>query len=408
MGIRISPLGIAVLLFSIALSNSLPGLAGPFSRVMVLFPLVLVSVSLIQVWYSYLRFGFHQEFSTDHPVRGEAIQYTFVLHYEGILPTCGIICQFTFQGPGLAGTSEEPVFLWGKRNTTWSTTFRCAYRGIYAVGSKRFIFKDSLGLFQFAYTVEPRIFYVYPEIIPLSQALESIFMGSGETGLRTGGGQEDVGVFESVYPLHHGEGARQIAWKRFAATGIPCAYRTAKATAPALRVVLDVRPPPHIHDEEERLIAEDMAVSLVFSVLRYMVEQGIPADFFCSSEAESHTITDLASFESLYYQSTSILFNDSRFPQAAWDGETRTLLVTLQAPFEFSGATSPDLYTVLEHRLRKGYGILLITVPEPSLVERVRKKTMDLLEQLPLNQSQVPCKVLDTRQGNEGITHVFE
>jgi len=407
MAIGISPLPFALFLFSLALFNSLQGLAGPLSHVMVIFPILVVAASLIQVWYSYLLFGFHQEFSTDHPVRGEELAYSFIINYQGLLPTCGIICQFTFKGPGLTGTGNRPVFLSGKSSKTWSFRFRCAYRGIYTVGIERFIFKDALGLFQLSYRVEPRTFYVFPELLPLPEALESFFIGSGETGLGSGGFQEDVGVFDSIYPLHHGEGARQIAWKRFAATGIPSAYRTAKSSAPTLRVVLDLRPPSFINLEEDRLLAEDRAVSLVFSVLRYMAERGIPTEFYCGNEDEPYAVSE-STFEGLYYQSTSILFNEDHLSPTVWVGESAIFLVTLQLPLENRGDTSADLYAGLEYRLRRGYRMLLVLVPGPSLVDEVQKQAMDLLEQLPLRQSWVPCKVLDTRQGSEGIAHVFE
>lgn len=408
MGIRIAPFGLAVLIFSLALFNSLQGLAGPLSRLMVLFPLCIVGSSLIQVWYSYMFFSFHQEFSTDHPVRGEELQYSFVVQYQGIMPTCGIVCQFAFKGPGLKGGREHSVFLMGKNNKTWSFTFRCAYRGVYAVGVERILFKDSLGLFQFSYEAEPRMFYVYPELLPLPHTVESFLIGSGDAALRSEGFQEDVGVFDSIYPLRHGEGSRQIAWKRFAATGIPSAYRIARSAAPALRVVLDLRPPPFINVEENRLLAEDLAVSLVFSVLRYMADRGIPTDFYCGSEAAAVAISDNSTFQELYTTSTSILFNHCSCPEAAWIGDTATLLVSLQVPLDPERTTGLDLYAALEHRLRRGYRMLLITVPGPSLVEGVQKRTADLLEQLPPNYTWIPCKVLDTRQGNEGITHVFE
>lgn len=417
MSIRVSPLGFAVLIFIVALFNSIQGLSGFLSRIMVLIPILVVALSFIQVWYTYLFFGFHQDFSTDHPVRGEALFYTFVMHHHGILPACGILCEFSFKGPGLAGTRTQPVFLAPRAKRTWSFTFRCAYRGIYAVGIERFIFRDTLGLLQISFPAEPRIFYVYPELLALPSSLDSFFIGSGEQGLRSGGVQDDIGVFDSIYPLHHGEGAREIAWKRFAATGIPSAYRTAKASAPALRVVLDLRPAPFIGNEEDRLTAEDLAVSLVFSVLRYMAERGIPVEFYGGAEtAEPSDIPDLSAFERLYNQSTSLLFNETTVPPSAWTGDSATLLVTLQSPLEQvseqtlkqAEETGSDLYAALEHRLRSGYRMLIISVPAPALVDKAQTRALALLDHLPMVHSWIPYKVLDTRLGNEGIAHVFE
>lgn len=417
MSVRVSPLGLAILIFIIALFNSIQGLAGSLSRIMVLLPILVVTLSFIQVWYTYLFFGFHQDFSTDHPVRGEELSYTFVIHHHGILPACGIQCQFSFKGPGLAGTRTQPVFLAPRAKKTWSFTFRCAYRGIYAVGIERFLFRDTLGLLQLSFPVEPRMFYVYPELLALPPSLDSFFIGSGELGLGSGGVQDDIGVFDSIYPLRHGEGARQIAWKRFAATGIPSAYRTAKASAPALRVVLDLRPAPSFGNEEDRLTAEDLAVSLVFSVLRYMAERGLPVEFYGGAEtAEPSVIPDLSAFEWLYNQSTSLLFNETTVPPSAWTGDSATLLVTLQTPMEQAldqtleqaEENGYDLYAALEHRLRSGYRMLIISVPAPALVDEARTRALTLLDHLPMVHSWVPYKVLDTRLGNEGIAHVFE
>ncbi|MCA1949575.1 MAG: hypothetical protein LDL24_03315 [Treponema sp.] len=407
MGIRISPLGLGVFLFSLALFNSLTGLAGPLSRLLVLFPFFVVGSSLLQVWYSYMQFGFHQEFSSDHPVRGESIRYHFVIHQEGLLPSCLILCRFSFKGPGLAGINERSVFLGSRESQSWSFSFRCAYRGVYAVGLEHILFKDSLGLFELSYRVEPRMFYVYPELIPLSHSLEYLFTGSGETGTNPGGLQDDVGVFDSVYPLRHGEGGRQIAWKRFAATGIPSALKTARASAQSLRIVLDLRPAPFNKTEEARLLAEDLALSLVFSVLRYMAERGISAELFAGCETGPYLISEMKSFEWLYSRSTNILFTETSLPQAAWEGDKTTLLVSLLPPLSQAGSQEKDFYSIIEQRLRGGYRILFISVPGPEFVLDAQNDALHMAELLPFSPW-IPCRVLDTRQGSEGIAHVFE
>ncbi|MFQ3547125.1 MAG: hypothetical protein SNJ56_02210 [Termitinemataceae bacterium] len=409
MKIRIHVLPLIVLLFVIALLNSLQGLAGPLSRYLQLFPLLFLIFSVLQASYSYAVFGFHQEFSTDHPVRGETVRYSLVIFNHGLIPACETLCEFSFVGPGLSGTKDFSTFLGSGESETVSFEFRCAYRGVYSLGARRFVFRDLLGILRLEYTVEPRTFYVYPELVPLGQGLETLVSGTGDRAFQSGGIQVDPGVFDSIQVLRHGEGGRPIAWKRFAATGIPCSINEGKSSAPFLRLILDLRPlSAGTFPQEEILQAEDLAVSLFFSVARYLVAHTIPAELLLGSSDEAFPLLDMDAFTSLYEQSTSLLFTDTALSLSASRGDAAILFITVHSPFEETSTGPSDLFSFFESRLRRGLPSLYLIVPPPSRFQQEQERWSALLEEWSSRIGLLPYRVVDSRQGSEGFAHVFE
>ncbi len=407
ISIRVSPVILLCLVVLSVLFNALQGLAGWISYSLVFFPLFLVIVAGVQLIVTYSFFGFHEDFSTDHPVRGQPVLYSLAVHYRGVIPSSLVQCHFTFTGPGLAGNQDFALFASPNQSFTRTFEFRCAYWGVYAVGVQSFVFKDILGLFSLIYHVEPRMFYVYPELLPLGPGLEDLITSSGQKSILYGGKQDDSAVFEYVYPLRDGEGSRHIAWKRFASTGIPCAFHEGKSQTQSLRVVLDLRWNRPDVQLEEILIAEDLAISLAFSIVYTVQQQKIPVEFVSGGDDQGYLIEQQDAFEYVYALSTGIHFNERNFPQAAFTGDLTTLLITCSALVDTSTSDAFDALSLVEERILRGYKVVMIVVPPPSMVEEEQERIQPFLEHIEDVAQCVPCRILDTRQGTEGVEHVF-
>ncbi|MCX7655309.1 MAG: hypothetical protein N2Z76_02160 [Treponemataceae bacterium] len=409
--IRISFPLVLILLFIVALFNSLQGLVGPYSGILLLLPLSLVGGSLFQLFYTYVHFGFHQDFSTDHPVRGEPVHYSLVIHNEGIFPTPLIRYEFSYAGPGLEtffyeGMQGCIVLPHEIRKTEF--TFYCHYRGVYSVGIRRLIFRDILGIIELSYIAEPRVFYVYPEIHRLPSSIDTLFSSSGEQSVLYGGLKEEVGVFENLTPLRSGEGDRHIAWKRFASTGIPCRYQYGKAAGRFLRIVLDLRPLPQEISSEERLLAEDGAISFVFSLLHYMMQRGIPAEIMLGATDTPYKVIEQNDFEYLFQISTGISFTDFRFPFVAFTGNYNVLLVTLQSLWEEDSLNHLDIYTQIERRLRSEQNTHCILFSPSSFYTSYKILAEKSKEALYPFHKNLFLQVVNSKLGIEGWKDIFD
>jgi hypothetical protein len=356
-----------------------------------------------------MALGFHQDFSSDHPAKGQTVLYSLTVHNQLLLPLASMSCRFTYTGPGSDRIESYPLHLLPGASAKRDTSFRCAYRGIYAIGADCFSFRDALGILEFEHLVEPRIFYVYPELARLGPRVEGEAEGGGE-GLPVAGGRDaDPGVFDMLNPVVHGRGARRLAWKRFAATGLPSEIAESGASAYGLRVVLDLRPSLKSCSLDDRLAAEDLAVTTVFSVLLRLVERGIPADLVLGGEDRGMAIEDRAAFDAAYAHSTNILFTDERFPGAAFQGGRASLVVSVRSIVDDEGERDGDmdLFEALESALAKAYGVQVLTVPPPSFADTELARTAIAGERLYKGSSAVPCRALDSRRGIEGVVDAF-
>lgn len=411
MGIRIHAGPWAGVLVLLGLFDSVRGLAGRLSEVIGFSFLFFIFASIAQVVLTYFFCGFHQNFSTDHPVRGIPVDYDLSIHNQSPIPSSRIICRFSLSGPGLGGKRDRTFFLGRKKSTNLAFSFSCAYRGVYAVGLRRLLFRDALGLLDIEYIIEPRIFYVFPEIVSLRTETARIAEGRGEffplfRNTAVHSGTRDFGVFDTLRVLRPHEGSARIAWKRFAATGIPQTFIEANLEERGLSVVLDLRPSSYSVPEErknELLLAEDVAISAVFSLLRLMVSQGIPIELRMGSQRSERLLTDSQSWDALYALSTGILFKDPWPPiDLPSEGKT-TLIVSLRSIADMKEGIGTPQFELLETAERNGQRLILLIVPPPSFVEEEQERTTLALERLSVRPIYAFCGVLDTRRGSEGI-----
>lgn len=411
MGIRIYPVPWAGFFVLLGLLDSVRGLAGRLSEVIGLSFLFFVLASITQTVLTYFFCGFHQNFSTDHPVRGIPVDYDLSIHNQSPFPSSRIICRFSLIGPALEGNRDRVFFLGGKKSTNLTFSFSCAYRGVYALGLRRLVFRDVLGLLDIEYVIEPRIFYVFPEIVSLKTESARIAEGQGEftpffRTAQTSSGARDYGVFDTLRILRPGEGSSRVAWKRFAATGIPQTFVEAALEERGLSVALDLRPSSYSVPEErknELLLAEDLAVSAVFSILRLLMSQGIPVEFRMGSQESCRLLTDFQSWEAVYAVSTGIHFKDPLPPLTATPGGKTTLIVSLRSIADGDHGYGISPFELLEVAERNGHRLILLIVPPPSCVAEEQERMTLALERLLVWPNYSLCQVLDTRRGKEGI-----
>lgn len=396
---------LVVFLAIAALLDATRDLAGPFSRVTAILPLLLGLASLVHLAASWFGFTFHEEYSTDHPRKGDTI--TYALHLRNGLPVPAALglCVFSSRGPLGGGLEPLPLELGAGEYTTRTHRIRCAYRGIYVIGARSIRFRGTLGLLEVEHSVEPRVFHVYPELVQLSPRVDRL--GEGGAGGRTvmAGGDPDPGVFDGLRPLEHHRPARRIAWKKWAATGIPSEIAEGRSATEGLRVVLDLRPP--VAEEEDRLAAEDLAVTAAYSVLARLVQAGIPAELVLGGEETGRKIDTPAAFEAAYEVSTSVLFKDTSFPAAALAGDMASLLVSARPLAEADPLGGMDLFGALELACSRSLALTVFEVPPPATAERERERAFTVYEGLLEGGRTASLRVLDPRNGTQDLLDAF-
>jgi hypothetical protein len=376
--VRIKPLPfIAFCTFSIVL-GTFSGLAGFFSSfVSVLLP-ALFFASVLHLIVSWQNFAFHQNFSNDHPLKGESVRFSLSMSNESPVPAAEGLCHFADPGPSAAFARETDTPVRAHESRLHEAEIRCAWRGTYVIGLSSISFRDVTGMIAVEEKIEPRTFYVYPELVQPGTGIERLARSSGSDRPGANNREEDPAIFEYVAPLVPGRPARHIAWKRWAATGIPAEMIHGQARSSALTVVLDLW--PGYESGTEKLASEDMAMSAAFSVLRYLARERIPAELVYGSHADAIPIATQEQFTEIFDQTTNVIFDDPVFPESAFDPGKTVLLVSTRPLIDYRKTMPVDLFTAYEGSLARGAVPHLLVCPPPARADAERRALESLAE----------------------------
>lgn len=406
MRIRIKWVGLAVFLTVLFITATFGGLAGYFSFIVSLALPVYAIVCIVYIIVSWLCLTWHQNFSTNHPQKGETIRFSIYFANSGFIPLADGTCKFTM--PGKHNQLKLPVgFIPGtKRVIEYETEISCPYRGTYVAGVESINFSTPLGIIQTEIGITPQIFYVYPELCALDASVEKYAVSSGVTVPCSGKGNADLSIFEYTAQIREELPGARIAWKRWAATGIPAAVINGQSRSKGLTVVLDLFPCNDSStglksvSEEEKLAAEDMIISAAFSVVQYLAVHEIPVTFISGGNMTGPLVDSEESFRVLFEKSTGYLFKDTSFPSAAFVEDSTAVL--------FSTRPLSLFFHEYEIALHKGNEPHVFLCPPPSRLSDERDRSEIVHEQRNGAGSRSLFYIADARNGSKEITDAFK
>jgi hypothetical protein len=218
---------------------------------------------------------YHQEFSTEHPVKGQEVQYRLTMANELSFPITHLAVKFKVVQPGM--TSSLPdlhLYLERFGHYEHTSTIHCPYRGVYTVGLEQLTIHDMLRWITVRRPVWHRTFYVYPRILDIrfpfvgSQASEQGAPGNHPGAL------VDFSLFKGLTGYKHGEPVRHIAWKKFASLGEPFVKNYESTSQPGMTVYFDLRQvgPPSVTSLE----TEDCSVEILVALVKFLLDRQIP------------------------------------------------------------------------------------------------------------------------------------
>jgi uncharacterized protein (DUF58 family) len=270
--------------------------------------LLLPFLSFAFTLSAFLKLRYHQDFSNDHPRKGETVEYRLSVKNEGLLPSSPILLRFRGgRVDDALGLAEHAFSLLPSRSYGLERRIRCPYRGIYTVGLERLAVADQLGWLRLPLPVFSRTFYVYPRILNL----DSLNVGSHADAPRSrslgAGREEDNTLFRGVRTFQDGDDPRYIHWRKFASLGVPLVRSFDTAAEPGVSLVLDTRPVPA--DRGDPLAVEDSSIEIALSLARRLMRLGVPCSFLVEGRPPVELIPGLeTTFEELHRESINFFF----------------------------------------------------------------------------------------------------
>ena len=306
------------------------GIAGIYlgSYVLFLFYILLFYAlfALLQLLISIGRIRLYQEFSTNHPVKGEEIDYRIHLANESLLPSSLLRVRFLTIHPGADPIlpAVERILLPGRR-LAMKARIRCPYRGVYRVGAEVLELVDLFGIITYKKSLPGRIFYVLPRVVPLTGPFFSLHRRLFSTESADPVGDEDFARFQGLRPYRTDESVRHLDWKRFSAQGAPTVREYASGSARGVTIYLDLRPVPP--DRSSAYEVEDCVMEVLVSVCARFLSDSVPVRVRAvGREPWDSYLQSNADFPAFHRRTALLPFDGSVSPAALDLDETRTLL----------------------------------------------------------------------------------
>ena len=282
--------------------------------------------SILQVFVSLAFLRTYQEFSTSHPVKGEELDYSFILSNESRLPSPLLRIRFLKIHPG-APPLLPPVerVLPPGRRLRLKARISCPYRGVYLVGAQYLEVVDLLGILHLRKRLQGRTFYVLPRITELSGLFFSANRRTLSSSSASLGLEEDFSLFQGMKPYREGQSVRHMDWKHFAVAGAPVLKEYGTTAEQGVCIYLDLRPVPRQRGNPHAV--EDCMMEVLISLTSYFLKRGVSLLVRgAGRELIERQIATAAAFSSFHRETASLPFDGVLAPTLFFREEERTSL----------------------------------------------------------------------------------
>lgn len=287
---------------------------GIYFMTLFLIFLFLPILSLLSMFITAGTLRYNQEFSNDHPLKGEEVVYSLKIKKEGSLPAAPVKVRLAGSQQGMSlGLSDIDLFPVSNKLFEYSYTVKCPFRGIYTVGLDSLEVRDHFGWVGVPLSVWAQTFYVYPRIITLRNAPFAELQYSYYIPGNARGREVDYTLVESLRNYRPGMSTRHMAWKKYAALGEPVLKQYESTSRPGVTIYLDTR--REDLGPYETLEAEDASVEILVALVKYLSERNIPVTVYGDGWRRfEFPHNDPDAFREFHHATIGVFFQSDRSP----------------------------------------------------------------------------------------------
>ncbi len=230
--------------------------------------------ALIHLTITMFSLRYIQDFSSFHSVRGDEVDYRLRVIQEIPLFSADISIRFKHINPHMRQITEDRnITLKPGQRLNLEYSIPCPYIGIYTIGLEGLSVSDVFGWITLPLSVYFFNMYVYPRVLDSADFTPLALNHCRKAGNRLGT-SVDYSYFERLEEYREGQDVRLMAWKRFAAQGVPMVRVYNRVSTRGVRLYLDTR---RDGDGGAGLIErEDFSLELLVSLASLMLEESVP------------------------------------------------------------------------------------------------------------------------------------
>lgn len=234
---------------------------GEHFNIIFLFTIILILLNIIHFILAIKNIYYVQTFSTEHPKKGDIINYHIKINNKLPIISSKIYLNFheSINLPNIV------TILSRNESKSIKKDFSLPFRGIYHVGCSSLEIEDLLGIFKYKFKIWERTFYVYPRI---NYNLLNSCKGLGINLVESYSLQsESRDYFNSLNDYTGGVKQSLISWKHFASKGIPLVKNFNSQDSSQIKIFLDKTKLDKYRKNSVEDIALETAISLIHNNL---------------------------------------------------------------------------------------------------------------------------------------------
>ncbi len=344
--VRPGPVGLfAFLLYVLFLASSY---FGSVFYVLFVTVVLLASFSVVSMVSTVRRLEFRQSISTPQPSKGDAVEYRFTAIKQTAFPAVPARVEFTNVRHDLPVDVPEARFYPSSNHWfEFAHVVPVPYRGEYAIGVRMIEVTGFFHLLSYRIAGDVHEFAVYPRVVSISRAP---FVGQESALSRPGllrGRDDDPTILESLVQYREGLPIRHIAWKKFAAMGVPVLKTYGSSSRPGVTIYLDTRR-YGVHDESSQA-AEDCSIEILVALVKFYSSSAIPVAVYGDGldrfEFDPH---DDALFHQLLTAMIRVRFESTRSPAELFYADSATARFRSSAVLFITQQMDPEILTLAE------------------------------------------------------------
>jgi uncharacterized protein (DUF58 family) len=303
------------------------------------FPLI----SFVFLLIAFFRFRYYEQFSTEHPVKGQEVSYKISLASEARVPGPYVSVRFKLISPDVSAELKD-IHTALESGGIYSRTYtiRYPFRGVYKVGIDYIALRDLLGWISLYPGVWYRTFYVYPRIIELARVfprLQNVIEASGYGQ----GILDDYTLFRNLQEYGAGQSVKHLAWKKFASTGELFIKIYEKTSWPGVEIYLDLR---REDTAGNRILErEDCSVEILVALVKYFFQKQIPTRIHAVNGRDRYEFfgSDRSFFTEFYKSTVNLAFADDYSPGHVFKADMQDKLINASTIIFVTHSLDPEI-----------------------------------------------------------------
>jgi uncharacterized protein (DUF58 family) len=351
---------IGVYLFALVVAYLAGSYVAPLFLFLFFFLLFLPPLSLSYLLLTFLRLKYYQDFSTEHPAKGESVEYRLILSNETFLPLHHLSAAFKTIHPFMeAALPGFTTYFRAADRQERVYTINCPFRGVYTVGLESLAAADPLHFVVLHRKVWYRTFYVYPRVLPLRRFSTGIERSQRLSQGTSTGAVPDFALFSRLREYRHGEPLHHLAWKKFASTGTPYIKVYDTSAEPGVTIYFDLRHPGVCG--LKALETEDVSVDILVALVKYYLDHEVPL----TVRAPGRTVysfqgADPSGFRRFYLSTMELLFQPTISPAALYQLDRQSGGYQSSSSLIISHLFDPEVFSEVEESLSAETPVALV------------------------------------------------